>query len=25
VPADQPTEAKVTTKANVDGYLAHHP
>jgi len=25
VPADQPTDAKVTTKANVDGFLANHP
>ena len=25
VPADQPTEAKVTTKANVDGFLKNHP
>lgn len=25
VPADQPTDAKVTTKANVDGFLTNHP
>ena len=25
VPKDQPTEAKVTTRANVDGFLKIHP